>query len=205
MGQFAVLSETGLFSREELMTFCKADSHFSMQADRTKFTEGGIESSAGSLGHGFPMAVGVAMAHKIRGDKNRVFVLAGDGEMNEGTMWESAMFAAAKQLNNLCLIIDDNHSIGKMIDIGDIDLKMRAFGFVTAKCNGHDTDDIASTIETLLVEAELKQLPACLIAKTIRGYGSETLMKDPSWFHRFPTAEELQALIEEVDSFCENR
>lgn len=205
MGQFAVLSEAGLFSREELMTFCKFDSRFSMQADRTKFLKGGIETSAGSLGHGFPMAVGVAMAHKIKGNKNRVFVLAGDGEMNEGTMWEGAIFAAAKHLDNLCLIIDDNHSIQKMLDIGELDLKMRAFGFVTAKCDGHDTDDIAETIEKLLTEAESKQSPACLIAWTVRGYGCETLMKDPSWFHRFPSEEELQILMREADLFCGKR
>lgn len=205
MGQFAVLAETGLFSREELMTFCKFDSRFSMQADRTKFPEGGIENSAGSLGHGFPMAVGAAMAHKIRGNKNRVFVLAGDGEMNEGTMWESAMLAASKHLQNLCLIIDDNHSIQKMLDVGDLDLKMQAFGFATAKCNGHDIDDIATTLEKLFVAAELKQSPACLIAQTVRGYGCETLMQDPSWFHRYPKEEELHALMREVDSFCENK
>lgn len=205
MGQFAVLSEAGLFSREELMTFCKFDSRFSMQADRTKFPEGGIENSAGSLGHGLPMAVGAAMAHKIRGNKNRVFVLAGDGEMNEGTMWEAAMFAASKHLQNICLIVDDNHSIQKMIDIGDLELKMRAFGFVTAKCNGHDTTEIATTIEKLLTESESNQSPACLIARTIRGWGSETLMKDPSWFHRSPTKEELPILMREVDLFCENK
>ena len=205
LGQFAVLSEAGLFSREELSTFCKFDSRFSMQADRTKFSEGGIENSAGSLGHGFPMAVGTALAHKIRGNKNRVFVLAGDGEMNEGTMWEAALFAASKHLQNLCLIIDDNHSIQKMIDIGDLKLKMHAFGFATAKCNGHDVTEIATTITKLFAEAQLNQSPACLIAQTVRGYGSETLMNDPSWFHRSPTKEELQTLIKEVDSFCENK
>ena len=204
-GQFAVLSDAGLFSREELMTFCKPDSRFSMQADRTKFPEGGIENSAGSLGHGFPMAVGAALAHKIRGNKNRVFVLAGDGELNEGTMWEAAIFAAAKHLQNLCLIIDDNRSIQKMLDIGELDLKMRAFGFVTAKCNGHDIEELAATLEKLFAEAESKESPACLIAGTVRGYGSETLMNDPSWFHRSPSAEELEILMREVDLFCENK
>lgn len=205
MGQFAILADLGLFSRDELMTFCKFDSRFSMQADRTKFPEGGIENSAGSLGHGFPMAVGVAMAHKIKGNKNRVFVLAGDGEINEGTMWEAALFAASKRLQNLCLIIDDNRSIQKMIDIGDLELKMRAFGFATAKCNGHDTNEIAATIEELFATAEINQSPACLIAKTVRDYGSETLMNDPSWFHRYPTEEELQILMREADLFCENK
>lgn len=205
MAQLAILAEAGLIPAAQLMTFCQLDSRISMQADRTKFPEGGIESSAGSLGHGFPMAVGVAYAHKISGRSNRIYVLAGDGEMNEGTMWEAAIFAAAKKLDNLCLIIDDNHSIQKMLDIGSLEEKMRAFGFVTANCNGHDVEEISSALKNLRAESEKNSAPACLIARTIRGYGSETLMNDPSWFHRYPRDEELKILAEEVDSFCENK
>ena len=205
MGQYVLLSDLGLFSEDELMTFCKFDSRFAMQADRTKFPEGGIENSAGSLGHGFPMAVGVAMAQKIQGKNNRVYVLAGDGEMNEGTMWEAAIFAAAHKLSNLCLIIDDNHSIQKMLDIGSFESKLRAFNFTVATCDGHNVDEIATSLEKLQTTSELNQTPACLIARTIRGYGSKTLMTDPSWFHRFPNDEELKNLTEEVDLFCEGK
>ena len=205
MGQYVILSDLGLFSEDELMSFCKFDSRFAMQADRTKFPEGGIENSAGSLGHGFPMAVGVAMAQKIQGKNNRVYVLVGDGEMNEGTMWETAIFAASHKLSDLYLIIDDNRSIQKMLDIGDLESKLRAFNFTVTTCDGHNAAEIATSLKKLQAAAELNQTPACLIAHTIRGYGSQTLMTDPSWFHRFPNDGELQTLMEEVDVFCENK
>ncbi|MBR6013821.1 MAG: hypothetical protein IK062_08590 [Selenomonadaceae bacterium] len=205
MGQYVVLSDLGLFSTDELMTFCNFDSRFGMQADRTKFPEGGIENSAGSLGHGFPMAVGVAMAHKIKGKTNNVYVLAGDGEMNEGTMWEAAIFATSKKLSKLCLIIDDNESISKMLSIGSLEKKLREFGFAVANCDGHNVNEIMTNIKSLQKEAEMNQSPACLIAHTVRGYGCQTLMTDPSWFHRFPNDEELKNLTKEVDTFCENK
>ena len=203
--QFAVLADKKFFTLEELMTFCKIDSRFSMQADRTKFPEGGIENSAGSLGHGFPMAAGLAWSKKIQGRKNVVYCLAGDGEMNEGTMWETVIFAAAKKLDNLCLIIDDNNSIKKMLDVGDWENKIRSFGFVTESCNGHDPDEIFSALKNLRALSAEKNSPACLVAKTVRGYGSKTLMTDPSWFHRSPDDEELENLLQEVDLFCEDK
>ena len=197
MGLTAILARKGLFSTDELMTFGRIDSRFSMQADRTKFPEGGIENSAGSLGHGFPIAVGLALAHKIREMSNRVYVMVGDGEMNEGTMWEAAILASSKRLDNLCMIIDDNDSIGRMIDMGSLSAKMTAFGFVTKSCDGHDVEALTEAFRRL----KLPERPSCLIAKTQRGYGSRTLMTDRSWFHRAPDDRELEMLSAEVDAF----
>ena len=197
-----LLMHLGLFSKEEVMGFCQYDSRFSMQADRTKFPEGGIEVSAGSLGHGFPIAVGMAMARKIQQSAAHVYVLAGDGEMNEGTMWEAAALAAAHHLDNLCLIIDDNQSLGAMLDFGSLQTKLEAFEFVTHECDGHDTEALTDTIRLAVDEARQKKKPACIIAKTIRGYGAKTLMENPAWFHCASSAEELNTLLREVDEFA---
>lgn len=197
-----VLSHLGLFSFDELKTFCQYHSRFSMQADRTKFPEGGIEVSAGSLGHGFPIATGMALARKIKKSSSRVYVLAGDGEMNEGTMWEACIFAASHHLDNLCLIIDNNHSLDDMLNIGNLENKLSAFGFVTAQCNGHKIEEIEFCIQRAMKKALENKTPACVIANTVRGYGSLTLMSDKSWFHRYPNKKELEQLLQEVIDFA---
>lgn len=194
MGLLAVLAEKGFFPSEELMTACRYDSRISMQADRTKLPC--VESSAGSLGHGFPMAAGMAWGNKIQGLTGRVYVLAGDGEMNEGTMWEAALFSASEGLDNLTLIIDDNGSIQTMISMGDIGEKLKAFGFRVVTADGHSEEELEKAFR---VEHEGK--PLTVIAKTRRGYGSKTLMEDRSWFHRAPNAAELETLLKEVEEY----
>lgn len=193
-----VLESLGLFRPEEVNEFCKFGSRFSMQLDRTKFPEGGIENSAGSLGHGFPMAVGLAAACRIKGVGNRAYVLAGDGEMNEGTMWEACAFAGAHKLDNITLIIDDNDSIGRMLNISPMRGKLEAFGFVVFEADGHD---IRALTDVLNRCRNVTGRPQVVIARTVRGYGSGTLMGDNSWFHRSPDAEELKLLKKEVEAF----
>ena len=194
MGLLALLAEKGFFPEEELMTACRYDSRISMQADRTKLPF--VEISAGSLGHGFPIAVGMAWGNQISGCRGRVYALVGDGEMNEGTMWEAALFAASQRLDNLTLIIDDNDSIGSMLDMGDLTEKMRAFGFCVTIANGHDEEDLERAIKI-----NHTGCPLAVIAKTVRGYGSATLLRDKTWFHRAPTKEELSQLLQEVECF----
>lgn len=190
-----VLAYRGFLPLAELDTFCRYNSRISMQADRTKFG-GVVETSAGSLGHGFPIAAGMAWAAKIKGSGEHVYVLAGDGEMNEGTMWEAALFAASEALDNLTLVIDDNNSIGRMLHMGDLAGKLEAFGFSVQCVDGHN---VGALKDALMCKSEGK--PAAVLAKTVRGYGSKTLMGDRSWFHRWPKADELQILCEEVDAF----
>lgn len=194
MGLLAILAEKGFFPKDELKRACQYDSIISMQADRTKVP--GIEVSAGSLGHGFPVGVGLAWGNKLQGNANQIYVLAGDGEMNEGTMWEAALFAGSEKLNNLTLIIDENHSLKEMIDIGNIAKKLEVFGFEAEEVNGHN--------ENALYEAFTRKRsdkPRAVVANTIRGFGSQTIMSDSSWFHRAPDLEELKKLQEEVDIF----
>lgn len=190
----AVLAECGYIGREELNSFCKINSRISMQADRTKF-DGLIECSAGSLGHGFPIAVGMAFAAKIRGSDEHIFTLVGDGEMNEGTMWETMLFAASEDLDNLTMIVDDNGSINKMLKGFDLMKKLEAFGFVVEKVSGHNVDEIKNALQ------KRGGKPTAIIAKTVRGYGCKTVMEDNSWFHRYPQDDELSALCREVDEF----
>lgn len=195
MGLLAVLVEKGFLPWEELMTACQYNSRISMQVDRTKLPC--VEISAGSLGHGFPMAAGMAWGNKILGLPGKIYVLAGDGEMNEGTMWEAALFSASEKLDNLTLIIDDNGSIGRMLAMGDLAEKMAAFGFQTVTVDGHCEDQLEAAIQT-----EHVGRPLAVIAKTQRGYGSKTLMEDRSWFHRAPSEQELETLLKEVEVYA---
>lgn len=195
LGLYVILAEKGVFSYDELNTFCKFDSRFAMQADKTKF-DIGVEISAGSLGHGFPMAVGMAMANKIKGIDSKIFTLVGDGEFNEGTMWEAALLAGHKKLDNLCVIIDDNSSIGKMLNMGSMSGKLKEFGFVTVDIDGHNYSEIYNAC---LFKGESR--PLAIIARTVRGYGSKTITNDASWFHRAPDKRQLVELLKEVDTF----
>ena len=188
-----ILSKKTFISREEMNTFCKSTSRISMQADRTKLPM--VEISAGSLGHGLPMACGIAWANKIKNINSEIYCLVGDGEMNEGTMWESLIFASSENLNNLTVIVDDNDSIGRLIKLNNFKEKFESFGFDMKVVDGHNE---AELLEALTLNHEK---PLCILAKTVRGYGSRTLMEDRSWFHRYPKGDELTMLLKEVDDF----
>jgi transketolase len=176
-------------------TICKFDSKYGMQVDVTKLN-GEISVSTGSLGHGLPMSVGIAMANKIKNFKNRVYCLCGDGEFLEGTMWESCLLATTHKLDNLCVIVDYNHSVFKMVNVISLRNKLESFGFYVIECNGHDVKDIRSSLRFMFFN-----MPVAVICNTERGYGSKTLMDDNSWFHRSPNSTELKILKKEVDEF----
>lgn len=197
---YPVLIRKGLFTFDEVADHIgEFDSRYCIQTDLSKFPEGGVENNAGSLGHGLPFAVGIANANKIKKSPSKVFVLCGDGEFCEGTMWESCIFASAKKLDNICLIIDDNNSVGAMVDMGDMQKKLEAFGFDVSVINGHDIDEAESAFRTVM--AKQNGRPKAVIAKTIRGYGSKTMTEHDIWFHKAPNAEELEMLCKEVDEF----
>ena len=198
LGFMATLAQIGVLSKEELNSFCKVHSRISMQVDFTKF-DTVVEISAGSLGHGFPMAVGVAMAKKIKKANGRVYCLAGDGEMNEGTMWEACIMAASEKLDNLCLIIDDNKSIKDIINLDGFRDKLEAFGFLVYKGIGDDESELERTLRE---SPNISNKPVAVIAETKRGYGSATLMNEKEWFHKAPTEDELNMLVEEVEKFA---
>ena len=142
---------------------------------------GAILASTGSLGHGLPMAVGLALAKKIKGEPGRVFCLVGDGECNEGTIWESAMVAAHHKLDNLVVIVDQNHSSDRALNTGNLVEKFKAFGF--------DSFEIAGHQESMFNIAVEDHKPIALIANTTKANGIP-FMQDPSWHNRKLTLEE---------------
>lgn len=191
---YSVLLERGVFNKGELSSIGSFDSRFSNQSDRTKFS-GEIENSAGSLGHGLPIAVGIAMANKIKKDDSNVYVLVGDGEFMEGTMWESCLIAKEKKLDNLYVIVDDNDSAKEMINLNNLERKLKTFGFKVVKINGHNVNSIVRGFK----KCNKSNKPKAIIAKTKRGYGSYIMMNNNIWFHKYPNKEELDILTKEIN------
>ena len=135
---YAILADKGFFSPSLLPTFMQWDSILGTHPDRNQVP--GVEASTGSLGHGFPMAVGIAMALRIKQNPARVFVLIGDGECNEGTIWEAALLAGNQHLSHLTCILVNNHSSSE--EMGNPAAKFAAFGWATTTINGRDHDQI---------------------------------------------------------------
>ncbi|HVU06297.1 MAG TPA: transketolase [Candidatus Paceibacterota bacterium] len=190
IGLYAVLAEKGFITEETLHSFGRFDSILGGHPDRTKVP--GVETSTGSLGHGFPMAVGLALAMKIRKQKGRVYTIIGDGECNEGTVWESALLAPHQKLDNLCCIVDYNHSNDRSLVLGDVEAKFKSFGWHTIAIDGHDEEAI---YKALTAKSER---PIAVIAATIKGKGVKSMEHNPEWHHKSPKPEELEAFLKEL-------
>lgn len=188
---YAVLSARGFFLQSDLENFCEFDSPLGGHPDRLKVP--GVEASTGSLGHGFPQAVGVAMSLKIRKNDARVFALIGDGESNEGTIWESALLAAHHKLNNLSCILDFNHSTDRALELGNISGKFNSFGWIVKEVDGHDQGEI----ESALLGRSLNQ-PILVIAHTVKGKGFSAMENNPEWHHKTPSAESMEIFMSEL-------
>lgn len=174
MALYAVLEEKGLFD-------------WSMKAQGHPKRGGAILASTGSLGHGLPMALGLAMAKKIKGESGRVFCLIGDGEANEGTTWESALIAHHHNLN-ICLIVDQNHSSDRALHMGSLLKKFQAFGWLGRECNGHDHEELESLFKFAI------ERPFVIIANTVKGNGVP-MLQDVSWHNRKITTEDYATAI----------
>lgn len=148
-----------------------------------------ISSSTGSLGHGFPMAAGMAFANKINNIKKHFYILMGDQECNEGTLWETLLLCSHHKLKNLTLIIDRNYSRERDLSLGDLKKKLKSFSKNIYVINGHN--------ESLIYKALAKPSSdlKIIIAKTIKGYGSKIIEKDNIWHHKFPSSKEECKLI----------
>lgn len=193
---FPVLIKKHFFNLEDMKDIGSLHSKYCIQTDVTKFN-GGVENSAGSLGHGLPFATGIAFANKIKKSPSRVFVLVGDGEFSEGTMWESCIFASTKKLDNLYVIIDDNNSASAMMDLSNMDKRLESFGFTVNHVDGHDMVALANMFKKETISGK----PNAVIAHTQRGFGSKTMTDHDVWFHKAPNADELAVLNNEVDAF----
>lgn len=157
----------------------------------------GIEMNSGSLGHGLPVCVGMALAGKMDGQDYRVYTVMGDGELAEGSVWEAAMSASQFNLDNLCAVIDRNHLqiSGNTEDVmhqDSLQQRWAAFGWNVITVNGHDYKAIAKAFADARAS---KGKPTVLIAETIKGYGSAVMENKASWHHHVPTQEEYDQII----------
>jgi len=141
---YAILADKGFFPTSTLKTFMKYDSILGAHPDRNQVP--GVEASTGSLGHGLPMAVGIAMALRIKKSNRRVFALIGDGECNEGSIWEAILLAGNRQLSNLTCIAINNHS--SSLELGDLAAKFAAFGWAATTINGRDHKQIYEALSS---------------------------------------------------------
>lgn len=185
---YVLLYEMGCISKETLYSFSQFDSILGEHPDRNKIP--GVDVSTGSLGHGFPCAVGMAIGFKAQNKPNRVYAIIGDGEANEGSIWEAAHVAAELQLDNIVCIADDNDSASHMPNLGE---KFRAFGWETTQANGNDITELRDTL------SKRPDKPYFVWAHTVKGFGCPLMEKDPEgWHHRVVSDEEYDILMKEL-------
>ena len=200
---YPTLSMRGFFPDELLETFRQTTSPLSGHAEMKHVP--GVDMSTGSLGQGLSAAVGMALAGKVDGRNYRVYAVLGDGEIQEGQIWEAAMAAGNYELDNLCVIVDNNNiqidgTIEEIMSPYPIDGKFQAFGFHVLTCDGHD---IASISEAFDKAAALKGKPTVIIAKTIKGKGVSFMENDNEWHGNDPNAEQFAVAIAELNAAVE--
>lgn len=188
---YAVLADRGFFPASELATLGRFDSLLGGHPDCNKVP--GVEASTGSLGHGLPMAVGMALGMRIDGLRRRVFALVGDAECNEGSVWEAVLLASHHRLSGITCVVDHNHSTDRALSLGDIEAKFKAFGWVAVTIDGHDHN----AIHKALVDVDPDR-PTAIVAETVKGYGCKQMENNPAWHHRTPTSEELAVFLQEL-------
>ena len=191
---YAMLMEMGKITETEFYSFCEYESKLGGHPDYSKIN--GVEASTGSLGHGLPLAVGRALARKAKNQNGKIYCLIGDGECNEGSIWESILLASHHKLDNLYCIVDHNHSGDRALDLGELDEKFRTFGWNSEIClNGHNHEEIYNSLLSLK-----KGVPKIIIANTIKGKGILCMENNPSWHHKSPTKEDLESFIMELSA-----
>ncbi len=196
---FQVLAERGFFPVEKLSEFGQPGSVFHEHPPKPGYIPG-VEAATGSLGHGLPMALGMAVAQRIQGIQNRCYTLLSDGECNEGSIWEAAMFAAGQNVDHLTAIIDYNkwQATGRSQDVMALEplaAKWEAFGWHAQQIDGHDFEAINKALDA--ARSETKK-PSVIVADTIKGKGVSFMEDDNNWHYRTPNAEELAAALTEL-------
>lgn len=196
---YAALAEKGFFPQEWLDHFYEDGSRLPGHATRTV---PGVEVSTGSLGHGLSIACGMAFVGKQRAHPFRVFTMLSDGECDEGSVWEAALFAGHRRLDNLVAIIDANNiqSLGRVeevLDLAPLQEKWRACGWTVREIDGHDVPEISSTLAGVPFSAGF---PNCIIANTVKGKGVSFMQDKLLWHYRSPDEEEFVAALAELAS-----
>ncbi|MFM2082378.1 MAG: hypothetical protein RL380_1069 [Verrucomicrobiota bacterium] len=194
LGFYAVLSHFGYLPVEELKTFGAFESRLGCHGDRLKVP--GVEVSTGSLGHGIPVAAGMALAFKIANSPRKVYTLIGDGESNEGTVWESIMVAVNQKLDNFTVLYDANKSQVRSLPIPNPGDRFRAFNCDTIEVNGHDL----AAIKAALAQPHTAGKPKVVVCHTVKGYGCTTLSNNIfEWHRRSPKPEDLELFSKELE------
>lgn len=196
---YIVLAEKGFIPKDEISTFLKPHSRLNGHPNRTKVP--GVETNTGPLGHGLPIAVGMAKAAKLTDDRWRTFVITGDGEMQEGSNWEAIMAAAQFGLDNLTLIIDHNRlqqgaRLADTNDIAPIPPKLEAFGWAVEEIDGHDMDQICAA---LAKDRLVLGRPKCIVAHTNKGHGVSYISDNVAWHHKVPNEDQYKQAMAELE------
>lgn len=209
LGYYAALAQVGYITHDDLLTFEKSGSF--LLGHPVKNRKKGIEFTTGSLGMGLSLGIGVALAMKKREEdkeksSNRVYVLMGDGECNEGSVWEGFMSAAQFKLNNLTAIIDRNgYQLGgetkTVMDVGDIADKLRAFGWQVTEVDGHSIESVYEALKSNEAnqEVSMEEKPRAVIAHTVKGKGFSFAENDNAWHHAVLTKEQYEKAKKELD------
>ncbi len=197
---FQVLAERGFFPISRLDDFGKAGSVFHEHPPKPGYIPG-IEAATGSLGHGLPMALGMALAARIQQRSSRCYALLSDGECNEGSIWEAAMLAASQKVASLTAIIDFNkwQATGRSQEVMALDPlveKWEAFGWHAQEIDGHDFTSIAGALAKARNEMDR---PSVIVAHTVKGKGISFMEDDNNWHYRTPNPEELAAALSELE------
>ena len=199
-GLYSALAERGYFPKEDLVTLRHLGSYLQGHPDMKHIP--GVDMSSGSLGQGISAAVGMALAGKMDGKDYRVFTLLGDGEIQEGQVWEAAMFAGARKLDNLVVIVDNNglQIDGNVADVCSpypIDKKFEAFNFhVISVADGNDFDQLESAFE----EAKtVKGMPVAIVMKTVKGKGVSFMENQAGWHGKAPNDEEYKIAMQDLE------
>lgn len=196
---YATLAIKGYFGMEDLSKFRKIDGNLQGHPDMTKVS--GIDMSTGSLGQGMSAAVGMAIAGKLDNKQYRVYTIVGDGEIEEGQIWEAAMSASKYKLDNLCVIVDNNNlqidgTIEEVIGLNKIDEKFQSFGFEVITINGHNIVEIIQAFEKA---KQIKNKPTCILAKTTKGKGVPFMENKVEWHGKAPNEEEFNQAMRAIE------
>lgn len=196
---YSVLANRGFFDVEELKKFRSINSNLQGHPDMKHIP--GVDMTTGSLGQGLSSANGMAIAAKMDKKDYRVYCILGDGEIEEGQIWEAAMTSNKYQLDNLCVIVDNNNlqidgTIEEVMSSYPIDEKFRSFGFQIIHIDGHDIDEIIKAFE---VARKIKGKPTCIIAKTIKGKGVSFMENQVGWHGKAPNQEEYEQAMRELE------
>jgi transketolase len=192
LGHAAVLENKGFITEQEFRSYC---SHESLLGGHlSKCSVPGVEVSTGSLGHGVAVGVGIALSSKIKSLDNKVYIIVGDGEINEGTFWESLLLASHHNLKNLFFIIDYNRSNDRALMLDPLEQKVESFGCKVEIVDGHNPFELK---QAMVVNTSNR--PKAIIAKTIKGNGVKEMENNHAWHHRTPTEEDILRMIKELN------